>query len=373
MGMDLFTIHQLKDNDDTRGLRFETLDYLKKARLSVDWGNYKHVYTGEVARSGDTAMETLDALFIKFNLSRPEDFTGHSLSVSDIIVLHRDGNVIAHYADSFGFKEVPEFLTAPYKYYSTQRPVDIATYPKTEGGPAYFKNYDKRESCENATFRAWGYLAYDAPLTIKQMGDYELRAASDNPDNIRVSPYQFEAQLEVIGKWEIASGISDMARITWFHNDMGSFVKKDWIMLETVTDRFHGIVETKALAAEIRAEKKRFANYGLSDAPISPEIKRDMIVQAQLVGHWEELRRLPDGERYTWRKPSIDAFTLRDPVVAPEKLEQRYYQAIKELNREQVMQSRKKPISEQLAEAEKQVQRGADAPVRNKDKSHEDR
>ncbi len=69
-----------------------------------------------------------------------------------------------------------------YRYYSTQRPVDIGTFPKTENGPLYLVNFDKRESVEQGRFLAWGYLVYDAPLTEKQMNDYELRAAPGNPD-----------------------------------------------------------------------------------------------------------------------------------------------------------------------------------------------
>lgn len=69
-----------------------------------------------------------------------------------------------------------------YKYYSTQRPVDIGTFPKTENGPLRLVNFDSRETVEQSRFKAWGYLVYDAPLTEKQIADYELRAAPGNPD-----------------------------------------------------------------------------------------------------------------------------------------------------------------------------------------------
>ena len=73
-----------------------------------------------------------------------------------------------------------------YKYYSTQRPVDIGTFPK----PPYNKpdeifNYDQRVPVENGSFLAWGYLTYTRPLTEKQASDYELRPAPDNPDRLR--------------------------------------------------------------------------------------------------------------------------------------------------------------------------------------------
>ena len=68
-----------------------------------------------------------------------------------------------------------------YKYYSTQRPIDIGTFPKTENGPIRFEDFDKRSEVEQGQFLAWGYLVYDAPLTDKQADNYELRAAPDNP------------------------------------------------------------------------------------------------------------------------------------------------------------------------------------------------
>ncbi len=73
-----------------------------------------------------------------------------------------------------------------YKYYSTQRPVDIGTFPR----PPYNKpdeifNYDQRIPVENGSFLAWGYLTYTRPLTEKQASDYELRPAPDNPDRPR--------------------------------------------------------------------------------------------------------------------------------------------------------------------------------------------
>ncbi|WP_341478147.1 hypothetical protein [Clostridium sporogenes] len=86
-------------------------------------------------------------------------------------------NRVAEYQHNYGVS-----AKSAYRYYSTQRPVDIGTFPKTENGPLYLVNFDKRESVEHYRFLAWGYLVYDAPLTEKQMADYELRAAPGNPD-----------------------------------------------------------------------------------------------------------------------------------------------------------------------------------------------
>ena len=68
----------------------------------------------------------------------------------------------------------------PYKYYSTQRPVDIGTFPKPAGNaPDGIVNYDKRVLVEGGSFLAWGHLTYTKPLTEKQAADYELRPAME--------------------------------------------------------------------------------------------------------------------------------------------------------------------------------------------------
>ena len=250
MSKNIYAIYQLKDDYSLREYRFEPLERLKAAGLSVDWGNYNHIYTGTVESGKNIAAVELEKIYMKFNANQPEDFCGHSLSVSDIVVLHRDVKAAAYYVDSFDYTEAPEFLNGQYRYYSTQRPVDIGTYPKTENDFAYFVNFDKRKWVENSTFRAWGYLAYDEPLTRTQINDYELRAASDNPDNLKFSPYQLEAQIEVIGKWEKANNLSDISRITWHYDDMGAFVKKDFVTHGQITNRFNIIAEAKARDAE---------------------------------------------------------------------------------------------------------------------------
>ena len=155
-----------------------------------------------------------------------------------------------------------------YKYYSTQQPVDIATYPETDNGPVHFVNFDKRKAVESDRMLAWGYLIYDAPLTDKQISDYELRAAPDNPD-----------------------------------------------------------------------------------------MKKRIHEQTQTVGIWEDENRVPDNKRYTWHKPSIQGFALREPAVTPEQLEERYTYAFRELTAASERRNVPKPIAEQLAEAAKLVER----------------
>lgn len=107
---DSFTIYQLKGGDETRDYRFEPYDRLQAVGLAVDPANYEQTYTAPL----ESGM-TLESIFERFNIDRPADFTGHSLSVSDVVVLHQNGQDTAHYVDSIGYKEVPEFLKVPEK------------------------------------------------------------------------------------------------------------------------------------------------------------------------------------------------------------------------------------------------------------------
>ena len=102
---DTFSIYQLKRGDETRDLRFEPYDRLQATGHAVDRANYELIYTAPLAP--DTSLEDI---YTRFNLDHPADFKGHSLSVSDIVVLHQNGRDTAHYVDSIGYREVPEFF-----------------------------------------------------------------------------------------------------------------------------------------------------------------------------------------------------------------------------------------------------------------------
>ncbi|MEH2960214.1 YodL domain-containing protein [Candidatus Merdisoma sp. JLR.KK006] len=99
-----FGIYQLKDSAETRDIRFMDMDYLEKEGIPVSRENYTLVYTGELKEG-----MSLENIYTKFNIDHPADFTGHSLSVSDVVVLHQDGENTSHYVDSVGYREIPEF------------------------------------------------------------------------------------------------------------------------------------------------------------------------------------------------------------------------------------------------------------------------
>ena len=114
---DKYGIFQLKDDPELDKLRFEGTESLKRMGITKDNfdavlpENYKLVYLGELSElQGQTQSETLEAIYTKFNIDHPADYKAHSLSVSDIVVLHENGENTAHFVDSFGFTELSKFM-----------------------------------------------------------------------------------------------------------------------------------------------------------------------------------------------------------------------------------------------------------------------
>ena len=114
---DMYGIYQLKHEPELKHLRFEGTESLKRMGITKDNfdaikpENYTLVYVGELSElQRQTQGATLEAIFEKFNLDHPEDFRGHSLSVSDIVLLHQNGQNTAHFVDFFGYTEIPDFL-----------------------------------------------------------------------------------------------------------------------------------------------------------------------------------------------------------------------------------------------------------------------
>ena len=101
---DRFGIYQLKDTEEARDIHFMGMDYLESKGIAVTKENYDLLYTAPLEEG-----TSLEDIYTRFNIDRPADFRGHSLSVSNVVVLHHNGENTSHYVDSFGYREVPEF------------------------------------------------------------------------------------------------------------------------------------------------------------------------------------------------------------------------------------------------------------------------
>ena len=110
---DSYCIYQLRRDPKLAELRFMNSQYLREHGLEPAFDHYEAVYSGSLSSDGSTEAR-LDDLYMKFNTAHPQNFTGNSLSVSDIVVLKQQGTVSSHYVDSVGFVQLPAFLPDNY-------------------------------------------------------------------------------------------------------------------------------------------------------------------------------------------------------------------------------------------------------------------
>ena len=110
---DSYCIYQLRRDPKLAEFRFMNSQYLREHGLEPAFDHYEAVYSGSLSSDGSTEAR-LDDLYMKFNTAHPQNFTGNSLSVSDIVVLRQQGAVSSHYVDSVGFVQLPAFLPDNY-------------------------------------------------------------------------------------------------------------------------------------------------------------------------------------------------------------------------------------------------------------------
>ena len=122
-----YEILQIKDGSNGEQYRFWGMNYVQKKRLQINVSDYESKYQGELKPG-----ETLDTLYERFNLHRPEDFTGHSLSVSDVIVLESGGDKKAFYVDYVGFSEQKDFFEERFERTERQKKIIADFREKTE-------------------------------------------------------------------------------------------------------------------------------------------------------------------------------------------------------------------------------------------------
>ena len=173
---DTFTIYQLKGGDETRDFRFEPYDRLQAAGLAVDPANYANIYTAPL----ESGMN-LEGIFERFNIDHPKDFKGHSLSISDVVVLHQHGQDTAHYVDSgAGFRQVPEFLREPHKELA---PDNYLTGEKvTTPRGSFHLTSMSREQMEAAGY-GFHHQSEDGKHYIMGNGTQAFAVAAEPPEN----------------------------------------------------------------------------------------------------------------------------------------------------------------------------------------------
>jgi len=243
---DTFSIYQLKLGEETRGYHYESFDRLQTAGLPFKPENYNHIYTGDLIEG-----ESLEGIFEQFNIATPEDFMGNSLSVSDVVTLNRDGKETAHYVDSFGFREVPEFLQpivtqelsqqnepeASVKYYSinetaARRAKEMNSFYEYKPGSATAEYHQSVDKAAEIAERQKAHVDPSFHAKIDGLLDTYARKLAQNMNNsfaiearvpsvmiagpanfpVRQKEKQNAARDKNMGEWQNIQGLLDKIR-----------------------------------------------------------------------------------------------------------------------------------------------------------------
>ena len=146
-----FGIYQIKDDSPGENYAFMNMRFIESHGMQIKKEDYKLVYVGELLGN-----MSLDDIFERFNIDRPEDFRGHSLSVSDIVVLNDGEKVTAHFVDSISFEQLDSFLNLEEQVLS-----ELAY----EVGERYF--------AIQRTEEGYDYSFYDEDFRLMDGGVYE--------------------------------------------------------------------------------------------------------------------------------------------------------------------------------------------------------
>lgn len=149
---DRYAIYHVDEGTPGKQHLFMNMAMVKEDGITIDAANYKCVYSGRLHEN-----EKMDDLYAVFNDNPPADYKAHSMSVSDVIITNRGGDMQAYYVDRFGFAELPEF--------AAQREKILDIVPEIEN-----VDYENDLSCisfyaaECAEFPVMGEVHYDLTL-----------------------------------------------------------------------------------------------------------------------------------------------------------------------------------------------------------------
>ena len=271
-----FGIYQIDPEGNARDYMFLSHDSLEDYEMRRE--DYRLEYVAPL-----TETDTLDAIYERFNINHPEDFQGHSLSVSDIVVMNRDGEVKAYFVDSFGFTDVTEeFLERFY-----ERPEEIRE--------AAFEIEDRYLEIHE-TDGAYDYSIYSDHYKLIDGGRYEsdvdlMRAAKDIVQDLREPVFNSETgtytRLPVQGN---INANSRMRRISF------SFLHEMTLEFNRIDpERMTGIVQETSPQQQYRplakVEEMEEQNYNMVDNVLNngySEKKRREMIRVEAARYQEQ-------------------------------------------------------------------------------------
>lgn len=225
--MDRYAIFQIDENGKGREYLFFNMDFIQRKGMEVEGSDYSLIYGGRLGQA-----ENLDTLYEKFNVSHPEGYTGHSLSVSDVVVVNREGHVSAYFVDSFGFTELPDFVRQREQFIEKEMAQDLEEkiYP-----PLYTHTIDY--AMEHG--RADDYLeSRKLNLDCKKAVEDAIRG---NFDGMRLAHDAAEAVVEEYGAERVAFVLANTVRHLE-HDGRFSRDTKEWTGSYEIPENIsHGI------------------------------------------------------------------------------------------------------------------------------------
>ncbi len=285
---DKYGIYQLKDNPELRDFHFAGTESLKRRGIikdnfdAIKPENYNLVYVGELSELSkdyiglQTQGDTLEALYEKFNINHPEDFKGHSLSVSDIVVLHENGENSAHFVESVGYTRLPDFMREleGVKEQEADKAENGLTdeekqFLETDNAPLIAKKFLAWDEIEDLGYRFFedGYIDKFKPSEKSLYGDgmvpepkiYDIARRMQGGEDIRE-----EFAKALIGDYERVIGVGEKDAVAVFGKDavtvtFGNAEKQ--ISYEEMGTAFLGLIESEykdieqARAAEEQEEE----------------------------------------------------------------------------------------------------------------------
>lgn len=296
---DKYGIYQLKDSPELRDFHFAgTGELLKRNLLSPDFseiepGKYNLIYTGELSDiQGQERREKLGSIFIKFNTDHPADYKGHSLSVSDVVVLHEDGKNSTHFVDSYGFTELPHFtraLEGVKEQEADKTEIELTEEEKqfleTDNAPLIAKKFLAWDEIEDLGYRFFedGYIDRFKPSEkalyggglVSEPDIYDMAFRMQSGEDIRG-----ELAKALIGDYERVIGVGENDAVAVFGREnvtvtLGNAQKH--ISYEEMGSAFLGLIENEykdivqARAAGEQEEVKETSGHDVQKSNAEPK------------------------------------------------------------------------------------------------------
>lgn len=259
---DRFGIYQLKDTEEARDIHFMGMDYLESKGIAVTKDNYDLLYTAPLEKG-----TSLEDIYTRFNIDRPADFRGHSLSVSDVVVLHQNGENTSHYVDSFGYREVPEFTKELMEEHTQEQASVIdetaeilseiaqehAQDEADRESEVFLVNYNEWREVSTLDFEQ-NYFAIDDPYAD---GDFRLLHLQNQIKDITPAGVHYDTYEEAVAVLYEAE--REMANMPFNkENNIGSYMVNGRAQLER-------IMEARQLQKHMDIENDKVSYYVIAD------------------------------------------------------------------------------------------------------------